>query len=102
MIPKTTIKLIEELKTVVKVPISTHCHDDFGLAVANSLAAVEAGATQVHVAVNGLGERAGNASLEEVVMALHVIYKYKTGVNTRLLYSTSQIGFFFNWHSCAS
>ncbi len=91
MIPKTTIKLIEELKTVVNVPISTHCHDDFGLAVANSLAAVEAGAAQVHVAVNGLGERAGNASLEEVVMALHVIYKYKTGVNTRLLYSTSRM-----------
>ena len=91
MIPKTTFKLIEELKTVVNVPISTHCHDDFGLAVANSLAAVEAGADQVHVAVNGLGERAGNASLEEVVTALHLIYKYKTGVNTRLLYSTSRL-----------
>jgi 2-isopropylmalate synthase len=91
MIPKTTFKLIEDLKTVVSVPISTHCHDDFGLAVANSLAAVEAGAAQVHVAVNGLGERAGNASLEEVVMALHMIYKYKTGVNTRLLYSTSRL-----------
>lgn len=91
MIPKTTIKLIEELKTIVNVPISIHCHDDFGMAVANSLAAVEAGAAQVHVAVNGLGERAGNASLEEVVMALHMIYKYKTGVNTRLLYSTSRM-----------
>jgi 2-isopropylmalate synthase len=91
MIPKTTIRLIEALKTVVNVPISTHCHDDFGMAVANSLAAVEAGAAQVHVAVNGLGERAGNASLEEVVMALHMIYKYKTGVNTRLLYSTSRM-----------
>jgi 2-isopropylmalate synthase len=91
MIPKTTMKLIEELKTVVNVPISTHCHDDFGLAVANSLAAIEAGAEQVHVAVNGLGERAGNASLEEVVMALHMIYKYKTGVNTRLLYGTSRL-----------
>jgi 2-isopropylmalate synthase len=91
MIPKTTIKLIEELKTVITIPISTHCHDDFGLAVANSLAAVEAGATQVHVAVNGLGERAGNASLEEVVMALDIIYKYKTGVNTRLLYNTSRM-----------
>jgi 2-isopropylmalate synthase len=91
MIPRTTIKLIEELKTAVNVPISIHCHDDFGMAVANSLAAVEAGASQVHVAVNGLGERAGNASLEEVVMALHTIYKYKTGVNTRLLYSTSRM-----------
>ena len=49
MIPKTTIKLIEDLKTVVTVPISIHCHDDFGMAVANSLAAVEAGAAQVHV-----------------------------------------------------
>jgi 2-isopropylmalate synthase len=91
MIPRTTAKLIEELKTVVTVPISIHCHDDFGLAVANSLAAVEVGASQVHVAVNGLGERAGNASLEEVVMALQVIYKYKTGVKSRLLYSTSRM-----------
>lgn len=91
MIPKTTIKLIEELKTAVSVPISIHCHDDFGMAVANSLAAVEAGADQVHVAVNGLGERAGNASLEEVVAALHLIYKYKTNVNTKLLYSTSRM-----------
>jgi 2-isopropylmalate synthase len=91
MVPRTTRKLIEDLKTVVTVPISIHCHDDFGMAVANSLAAVEAGATQVHVAINGLGERAGNASLEEVVMALHILYKYKTGVNTRLLYSTSRM-----------
>jgi 2-isopropylmalate synthase len=91
MIPKTTSHLIEELKTIINVPISIHCHDDFGLAVANSLAAVEAGASQVHVAVNGLGERAGNAALEEVVMALHIIYKFKTCVNTKLLYSTSRM-----------
>lgn len=91
MIPKTTMKFIEEMKTVVRVPISIHCHNDFGLAVANSLAAVESGAEQVHTAVNGLGERAGNASLEEVVMALQVLYKYKTGVNSRLLYSTSRM-----------
>ncbi|MGD0645133.1 MAG: 2-isopropylmalate synthase [Candidatus Bathyarchaeia archaeon] len=91
LIPKTTIKLIEELKTVVNVPISIHCHDDFGMAVANSLAAVEAGVAQVHVAVNGLGERAGNASLEEVVMALELIYEFKTNINTRLLYSTSRL-----------
>ena len=91
MTPKSTIKLVEEIKSTVKTSLSIHCHDDFGLAVANSLAAVEAGAEQVHVAVNGLGERAGNASLEEVVMALKVIYKYKTGVNSRLLYSTSRM-----------
>ena len=91
MVPRTMRKLIDEVKRVVKVPISIHCHDDFGMAVANSLAAVEAGATQVHATINGLGERAGNAALEEVVMALHMIYKLKTGVNTRLLYSTSRI-----------
>ena len=91
MIPKTTYELFKELKTVIKVPISTHCHNDFGLAVANSLAAVEAGAAQVHTAVNGLGERAGNAALEEVVTTLHVVYGYKTNVNTRLLYSTSRM-----------
>jgi 2-isopropylmalate synthase len=91
MTPKNMIKLIEDLKTVVSVPISTHCHDDFGMAVANSLAAVEAGAAQVHCTINGLGERAGNASLEEVVMALHMLYNYKTGIQTRLLYSTSRM-----------
>jgi 2-isopropylmalate synthase len=91
MVPRTMGKFIEKLKAAVNVPISIHCHDDFGMAVANSLAAVEAGASQVHVTVNGLGERAGNASLEEVVMALHMIYKFKTGVNSRLLYSTSRM-----------
>ena len=91
MIPRTMYKLIEDLRKVVNVTISVHCHDDFGMAVANSLAAVEAGATQVHATINGLGERAGNASLEEVVMALHMIYKLKTRVNTRLLYGTSRM-----------
>jgi 2-isopropylmalate synthase len=91
MIPKTTFELFKELKSFIKVPISAHCHNDFGLAVANSLAAVEAGADQIHTAVNGLGERAGNAALEEVVTTLHVIYGYETNVNTRLLYSTSRM-----------
>ncbi len=91
MIPRTMSKLIEDLRTIVTVPISVHCHDDFGMAVANSLAAVEAGAAQVHCTINGLGERAGNASLEEVVMALHMLYKYKTGVDSKLLYSTSRM-----------
>ncbi|GAI05570.1 unnamed protein product, partial [marine sediment metagenome] len=64
--PRGMNYLISQLKPIIKVPISVHCHDDLGLATANSLAAVEAGAEQVQVAVNGLGERAGNASLEEV------------------------------------
>jgi 2-isopropylmalate synthase len=91
MIPRTMHKLIENVRKTVKVPISIHCHDDFGMAVANSLAAVEAGATQVHATINGLGERAGNAALEELVMALHMIYKLKTSVNSQLLYSTSRM-----------
>jgi len=91
MIPRTTFELFKELKSIISVPISVHCHDDFGLAVANSLAAVEAGADQVHVAVNGLGERAGNAALEEVVTTLHMVYGYKTNVNTRLLYASSRL-----------
>jgi 2-isopropylmalate synthase len=89
--PKSMGKLIEELKSIITVPISIHCHDDFGMAVANSLAAVEAGAAQVHCTINGLGERAGNASLEEVVMALRMLYNCKTRVNTHLLYSTSRM-----------
>jgi 2-isopropylmalate synthase len=91
MTPRSMGKLIEDIKTVVTVPISVHCHDDFGMAVANSLAAVEEGAAQVHCTINGLGERAGNASLEEVVMALGMLYKYKTKVNPKLLYSTSRM-----------
>jgi len=91
MIPRTTFELFKELKSFLNIPISAHCHNDFGLAVANSLAAVEAGAEQIHVAVNGLGERAGNAALEEIVTTLHVVYGYKTNINTRLLYSTSRM-----------
>jgi len=91
MTPAAMRKLIEEVKTVVKVPISVHCHNDFGMAVANSLAGVEGGASQIHVAVNGLGERAGNAALEEVVMALHLIHGLETGIKTEQIYSTSRL-----------
>ncbi|MFQ5969204.1 MAG: 2-isopropylmalate synthase [Nitrososphaerales archaeon] len=89
--PKYIDSLIRELKTVVKVPISMHCHDDFGLAVANSIAGIEAGASCAHVTMNGLGERAGNASLEEFVMALHCLYAKKTSIKTELLYETSRL-----------
>ncbi len=60
--------------------LSVHCHNDFGMATANSIAAVEAGARQVHVTIAGLGERAGNAPLEEVVTALHFLLGYNTGI----------------------
>jgi 2-isopropylmalate synthase len=76
------------------VIISVHCHNDLGLAVANSLAAIEAGARQVECTINGIGERAGNASLEEIVMALHVRadrLPFATGIKTAELYPASQM-----------
>ncbi len=76
------------------VTISVHCHNDLGLAVANSLAAVAAGARQVECTINGIGERAGNASLEEIVMAMNVRadkMPFFTGVNTTELYPASQL-----------
>ena len=78
--------LIENVPGADGVIFSTHCHNDLGLAVANSLAGVQGGARQVEVAVNGMGERAGNAALEEVVMALRVRgdrLRYETGVQTQ-------------------
>ena len=72
-------------------PLSIHCHDDLGMAMANTIAALRAGATCAHVTVNGLGERAGNTPLEELVMALEVLYGYETGVKTAELYHVSSI-----------
>ncbi len=86
--------LREHAAGIEKAEISVHCHDDLGLAVANTLAAVEAGATQVECTVNGLGERAGNAALEEVVMALHTRrdhYGCDSGVNTTRIFPTSRL-----------
>jgi 2-isopropylmalate synthase len=74
--------------------VSVHCHDDLGLAVANSLAGVQAGARQIECTINGIGERAGNCSLEEVVMAMNVrkdVYTYATGIQTEQLYPTSRL-----------
>lgn len=76
------------------VRLSAHCHDDLGLAVANSLAAIENGADQIECTINGIGERAGNAALEEVVMALSTrsaVYYAETSIDSRQLYPTSQL-----------
>lgn len=76
------------------VAVSVHCHNDLGLATANSLAAIRAGATQVECAVNGIGERAGNTSLEEIVMALRTrgdLFDVETGVDTREIARTSRL-----------
>ena len=91
-------RLVEQVNERVvrdrNVIVSVHCHNDLGLAVANSLAAIEAGARQVECTINGIGERAGNASLEEIVMALHVRadrLPFETGIDTTQLYPASQM-----------
>jgi len=86
--------LKEHVSNISQAVISTHCHNDLGLAVANSLAAVEAGARQVECTINGLGERAGNAALEEIVMALRTrkdYYGVETNINTPKLCGASRL-----------
>ena len=86
--------LKEHVEGIENTDISVHCHDDLGMAVANTLACIKAGATQVECTVNGIGERAGNASLEEIVMALHTrrdFYEAETGINTRQIYNSSKL-----------
>lgn len=89
--PFAIYELVGAIYRAVRVPISIHCHNDFGLAVANSLAAVKAGASQVQVSMNGLGERAGNADLVETVMSLSAIYGLKTNIKTAYLFETAKM-----------
>ena len=96
--PSEYVKIITTLKNKVpnidKAILSVHCHNDLGLAVANSLAGVEAGARQVECTINGIGERAGNAALEEIVMAIRTrndLMPYSTGIKTELLSKASKI-----------
>lgn len=88
--PQYIAKIVEDTIQATRLPISMHCHDDFGLAVANSIAGISAGASCAHVTINGLGERAGNASLEEFVMALQCLYQKSHNIKTELLYETSK------------
>ena len=86
--------LIEKVPGADEVIFATHCHNDLGMATANSLAAVEAGARQIECTINGLGERAGNTALEEVVMALKVrndIMPYRTGIDTTKIMKLSRV-----------
>ncbi|TFF92597.1 homoaconitate hydratase [Candidatus Thorarchaeota archaeon] len=78
-------------KNKYKVPLAAHCHDDFGLATANTLAAIEEGVTYPQVCVNAYGERAGNAAFEEIVMALDQLYHIETGITTEKLYGLSKL-----------
>jgi D-citramalate synthase len=90
--PEKSYAFFSDLRDSLKVPVvSVHCHNDFGMAVANSIAALRAGANQFHATINGLGERAGNASLEEIVISLKSLYKLDLDIKTELLYSTSQL-----------
>ena len=95
--PRESAALIEMLRNKVpgadEVVFATHCHNDLGMATANALAAVDAGARQIECTINGLGERAGNTALEEVVMALkvrHDIMPYRTGIDTRKIMNISR------------
>jgi len=85
--------ILRDVKGADKITLSVHCHNDLGMAVANSLAAVKAGARQVETCINGIGERAGNCAMEEVIMAMRVrpdLYPYETGVVSEQIYPTSQ------------
>ena len=96
-IPGEFKELINKVKNKVsnidKAIISVHCHNDLGLAVANSLSALDAGARQIECTINGIGERAGNASMEEIVMAINQkrLYSFHTNVNTKEIVQSSRI-----------
>lgn len=89
--PAATRWWVSELKKAITVPIQYHCHDDFGMAVANTCAAVEGGAEMVDLVVNGLGDRAGNCSMEETVLALECLYHIETGFKTEKLMELSRL-----------
>ena len=91
--PQYIAEITRDAIDATKLPISVHCHNDFGLAVANAISGIQAGAECAHVTINGIGERAGNASLEEFVMALNSLQfeqKWDTNINKELLYETSR------------
>lgn len=89
--PFSTYSKVQKLVQALDIPVEMHTHNDLGLATANALAGVRAGATSVNTTVNGLGERAGNAALEEVVMALKHLYGCKTGLRTEHLLELSRL-----------
>ena len=91
--PQYIAEITKDAIDATQLPVSVHCHNDFGLAVANAISGIQAGAECAHVTINGIGERAGNASLEELVMALNSLQfdqKWETNINKELLYETSR------------
>jgi len=89
--PEKMASYVRAAKSVSNVLVSVHCHNDYGLAVANSVGGVLAGAKQAHLTINGIGERAGNTSLEEFVLTCQNLYGFKTGIRPELLYETSRL-----------
>ena len=89
--PEAIFQLASWIGEWVPVPLAIHCHNDFGLGLANSLAGLKAGATRVHVSINCLGERAGNVDLAEVVMTLQLLYGIDLGIRTELLTETARM-----------
>ncbi len=87
----TPDRVAEVIPGLCIAPLSIHCHDDLGMAMANTVAALRAGASCAHVTVNGIGERAGNTPLEELVMALELLYQYRTGIKTEELYHLASL-----------
>ena len=91
--PEYIAEITRDAVEATKLPVSVHCHNDFGLAVANALSGIHAGAQCAHVTINGIGERAGNASLEEFTMALQCLpyeQKYETNIKSELIYDVSR------------
>ena len=91
--PQYIAEITKDAIDATQLPVSVHCHNDFGLAVANAISGIQAGAECAHVTINGIGERAGNASLEELVMALNSLQfeqKWETNIKKELLYETSR------------
>ncbi len=91
LIPERAEEIMKRLSSIFDVPIAIHCHDDFGLATVNTIYALKGGATEFHATINGIGERAGNAALEEIVMALEFHYGFKTGIEKKRIYDTSKL-----------
>lgn len=92
--PERMKNIISTLRKKISTPLAVHCHNDFGLAVANTLSAIKEGAMLPHVTINGVGERAGNADLEQVVMGCKILYKdlrIKTNIKTEKIYEVSKL-----------
>ena len=89
--PDTSFELFSKLNDI-QVPISCHCHNDFGLAVANTLSAIKGGATEIHTTINGIGERAGNTSFEECVVSIDRLFsEFSTNIKINEIYDMSKL-----------